>query len=98
MSERPLCSISLDVDDLWSYMKIRGDQRWVERPSYLPRFLPVALDTLEALDMRITFFIVNSAQIESGTLNLNETVGLANRQAAALAPLLNSSEAEAAHV
>jgi len=29
MSERPLCSISLDVDDLWSYMKIRGDQRWV---------------------------------------------------------------------
>ena len=43
-------------------------------------------------------FIVNSAQIESGTLNLNETVGLANRQAAALAPLLNSHEAEAAHV
>ncbi len=43
-------------------------------------------------------FIVNSAQIESGTLNLNETVGLANRQAAALAPLLNSREAEAAHV
>jgi protoporphyrinogen oxidase len=43
-------------------------------------------------------FIVNSAQIESGTLNLNETVGLANRQAAELAPLLNSREAEAAHV
>ncbi|HLB09495.1 MAG TPA: NAD(P)/FAD-dependent oxidoreductase [Gemmatimonadaceae bacterium] len=43
-------------------------------------------------------FIVNSAQIESGTLNLNETVGLANRQAAALAPMLNSREAEAVHV
>jgi len=43
-------------------------------------------------------FIVNSAQIESGTLNLNETVGLANRQAVALAPLLISREAEAAHV
>jgi protoporphyrinogen oxidase len=43
-------------------------------------------------------FIVNSAQIESGTLNLNETVGLANRQAAALAPLLQTREPAAAHV
>ena len=43
-------------------------------------------------------FIVNSAQIASGTLNLNETVGLANRQAAVLAPLLESREPAAAHV
>jgi len=43
-------------------------------------------------------FIVNSAQIASGTLNLNETVGLANRQAAALAPLLASREPVAANV
>jgi protoporphyrinogen oxidase len=43
-------------------------------------------------------FIVNSAQIASGTLNLNETVGLANRQAAALAPLLESREPAVAHV
>ena len=66
MSERPLCSISLDVDDLWSYMKIRGDQRWTERPSYLPRFLPVALDTLESLALRTTFFFVGfDATVES---------------------------------
>lgn len=43
-------------------------------------------------------FIVNSAQIASGTLNLNETVGLANRQAAVLAPLLQSREPATAHV
>jgi protoporphyrinogen oxidase len=43
-------------------------------------------------------FIVNSAQIESGTLNLNETVGLANRQSAALAPYLENREPAAAHV
>jgi protoporphyrinogen oxidase len=42
-------------------------------------------------------FIVNSAQIESGTLNLNETIGLANRQAAALAPLLATREQVVAH-
>jgi protoporphyrinogen oxidase len=43
-------------------------------------------------------FVVNSAQIASGTLNLNETVGLANRQAATLAPLLESREPAVAHV
>jgi protoporphyrinogen oxidase len=43
-------------------------------------------------------FVVNSAQIASGTLNLNETVGLANRQAAVLAPLLESREPAVAHV
>jgi len=43
-------------------------------------------------------FVVNSAQIESGTLNLNETVGLANRQATALAPFLVTREPAAAHV
>ena len=33
-------------------------------------------------------YLVNSAQIANGTLNLNETIGLANEKAAELAPLL----------
>jgi hypothetical protein len=43
-------------------------------------------------------FIANSAQIASGTLNVNETVGLANRKAKELVPLLRRarpSEVEA---
>jgi protoporphyrinogen oxidase len=36
-------------------------------------------------------FIVNSAQIAAGTLNVNETVGLANRKAAELLPILRRS-------
>lgn len=75
MSERPLCSISLDVDDLWSYMKIRGDERWKERPSYLPRFLPVALDAIESLGLRITFFVVGfDATVESNAPALAQLV------------------------
>jgi protoporphyrinogen oxidase len=35
-------------------------------------------------------YVVNSAQIANGTLNVNETVALAQRQAAALAPRLRS--------
>jgi len=37
-------------------------------------------------------FVVNSAQIAQGTLNVNETLALATRQAAALAPLLRSAD------
>ncbi|MEP6571608.1 MAG: NAD(P)/FAD-dependent oxidoreductase [Gemmatimonadota bacterium] len=38
-------------------------------------------------------YVVNSAQIINGTLNLNETVGLANAKAAELAPLLKRHRA-----
>jgi hypothetical protein len=58
MSERPLASISLDVDNLWSYMKTHGDAGWEQRPSYLDVFCPAVLERLDRLDLRITFFLV----------------------------------------
>lgn len=51
-------SISLDLDDQWSYMKVHGDEGWEKFPSYLDVFLPVVLDALDKLDIKITFFIV----------------------------------------
>jgi hypothetical protein len=51
-------SLSLDVDNLWSYMKIHGDPRWESRPSYLGVFLPYVIEVLQRLGVRITFFIV----------------------------------------
>jgi hypothetical protein len=41
-------------------------------------------------------FIVNSAQIVNGTLNVNETVALANQGARRLEPLLRAPAARAA--
>jgi hypothetical protein len=58
MSDKPLASVSLDLDNLWSYLKIHGDDGWQSRPSYLDVFVPHALETLEQLGMKITFFIV----------------------------------------
>lgn len=60
MSARPLASVSLDLDDLWTYLKVRGDARWQERPTYLPTFVPLMLDTLDALGLRITVFVVGA--------------------------------------
>lgn len=55
---RPLASVSLDVDNLWSYMKTHGDAGWEARPTYLPEFFPVTLEALDRLNLRLTFFLV----------------------------------------
>jgi peptidoglycan-N-acetylglucosamine deacetylase len=57
-SKKPLASMSLDLDDQWSYMKVHGDAGWEKFPSYLDIVVPFVLDLLDELDIRITFFIV----------------------------------------
>jgi peptidoglycan/xylan/chitin deacetylase (PgdA/CDA1 family) len=57
-AERPVASVSLDLDDLWTYLRTRGDPAWETRPSYLGLFMPRMLELLTRLDMRITFFVV----------------------------------------
>ncbi len=51
-------SISLDLDNQWSYMKIHGDEGWDKYPSYLDIFVPHILKVLDELELKITFFIV----------------------------------------
>lgn len=53
-----LASVSLDLDNKWSYMKTHGDAGWESFPSYLPMVVPRMLDIFHSLGMRITFFIV----------------------------------------
>ncbi|MBK7172720.1 MAG: polysaccharide deacetylase family protein [Bacteroidales bacterium] len=55
---KPLASISLDLDNQWSYMKIHGDEGWDSYPSYFQIFVPHILDVLDELNLKITFFIV----------------------------------------
>ena len=42
-------SVSLDLDDKWSYMKVHGDDGWETFPSYLDIVLPITLDVLDKL-------------------------------------------------
>ena len=53
-----LASISLDLDDQWSYMKVHGDEGWESFPSYLDIVVPIFLDVFDRLDIKITFFVV----------------------------------------
>ena len=56
--KKPFASMSLDLDDQWSYMKVHGDEGWEQFPSYLDIVVPFFLDLLDEMDIKITFFIV----------------------------------------
>lgn len=51
-------SLSLDLDNQWSYMKTHGDTGWQSHPSYLDTVVPRILDFLAARKLTISFFIV----------------------------------------
>jgi len=51
-------SLSLDLDNQWSYMKTHGDAGWQSHPSYLDAVVPRILAFLAERRLTITFFIV----------------------------------------
>lgn len=55
---KPVASLSVDLDNQWSYMKTHGDAGWETFPSYLDVVVPRVLDFMKARDLIITFFIV----------------------------------------
>ncbi|MBC8343982.1 MAG: polysaccharide deacetylase family protein [Bacteroidetes bacterium] len=68
MKHKKPASISLDLDNQWSYMKIHGDQGWEDYPSYFDIFIPYILEILDELDLKITFFIVGKDADEEKNL------------------------------
>lgn len=55
---QPIASLSLDLDNRWTYLKIHGDPGWETFPSYLDALVPRVLEFLERRELRITFFVV----------------------------------------
>ena len=53
-----IASLSLDLDNKWSYMKTHGDAGWESFPTYLDVVVPRSLEFLRERDLQITFFIV----------------------------------------
>ena len=51
-------ALSLDLDNQWSYMKTHCDPGWESLPSYLDTVVPRALEVLDAIGVKITWFIV----------------------------------------
>ena len=57
-ANKPLASLSLDLDNKWSYLKTHGDPGWESFPSYLDIVVPRVLAFLKARNLTVTFFIV----------------------------------------
>src|SRR5258708_36660818 len=58
---KPLASLSLDLDNKWSYMKTHGDAGWDSYPTYLPLVVPRVLDILKRRGLRIPLFLLGQA-------------------------------------
>lgn len=55
---KPIASLSLDLDNQWSYMKTHADPGWETFPSYLDLVVPRVLSFLKERNLTITFFVV----------------------------------------
>jgi peptidoglycan/xylan/chitin deacetylase (PgdA/CDA1 family) len=55
---KTIASLSLDLDNKWSYMKTHGDAGWETFPSYLDCVVPRVLQFLKERNLSITFFVV----------------------------------------
>lgn len=55
---KPIASLSLDLDNKWSYMKTHGDAGWEGFPTYLDVVVPRSLAFLKERNLKITYFVV----------------------------------------
>ena len=58
MSSKPIASLSLDLDNKWSYLKTHGDEDWESFPSYFDLVVPRFLEFFKERNLEITVFIV----------------------------------------
>lgn len=51
-------SVSVDLDNLWCYLKTQGEPGWETYPSYLDQVVPRILECFEKAGVDATFFVV----------------------------------------
>ena len=54
----PVASLSLDLDNKWSFLKTHGDESWRSFPSYLSLVVPTVLSFADEGDLTMTVFVV----------------------------------------
>jgi peptidoglycan-N-acetylglucosamine deacetylase len=58
MGTAPVASLSIDLDNLWTYQMVHGDPAWRRFGSYLDVVVPRLLDVLGERGLRLTAFLV----------------------------------------
>jgi len=77
---KPIASLSLDLDNKWSYMKTHGDPGWESLPSYLDIVVPRVLEILKEEGLTITFFIVGLDAAQPASQPILKTIADAGHE------------------
>jgi hypothetical protein len=78
--KRPACTLSLDLDDKWTYLKTHGDAAWQSFPSYLDIVVPRILGLLDKYSLRITFFVVGQDAAFAGNASVLRSIADAGHE------------------
>jgi peptidoglycan-N-acetylglucosamine deacetylase len=79
-SHKPIASLSLDLDNQWSYLKTHGDEGWESFPSYLDVLVPRVLDFLAKRSLKITFFVVGQDAVLEKNHNALRAIALSGHE------------------
>jgi hypothetical protein len=77
---KPLASVSLDLDNKWSYLKTHGDIGWESFPSYLDVVVPRVLKFLDERNLKITFFVVGQDAALAGNQRVLKSIAAAGHE------------------
>lgn len=79
---RAVASVSLDMDNLWSYMKIHGDPDWSTRPSYLDALVPRMLELFGEHGLTATVFVVGADAVRDDGARAVSAIAAAGHEVA----------------
>ncbi len=77
---KPHASLSLDLDNAWSYLKTRNDDAWQAYPSYLDRVVPDVLSTMDKHEVKMTVFIVGRDAALTANRQAMEALGASRHE------------------
>jgi peptidoglycan/xylan/chitin deacetylase (PgdA/CDA1 family) len=80
ITTKPIASLSLDLDNKWSYLKTHGDPDWESFPSYLDVLVPRVLEFLGARNLIITFFVVGQDAALAKHYDLLQSIAAAGHE------------------
>jgi protoporphyrinogen oxidase len=80
LDNRPVATLSLDLDNLWSYLKTRGDRSWRSFPTFLDVVVPRVLRFLEKRAQPITWFVVGQDAAIAENRSLLSSVAIAGHE------------------
>lgn len=77
---KPYASLSLDLDNAWSYLKTRNDETWQTFPSYLDQVVPDVLSMMDRHALSLTVFIVGRDAALPGNRSAMELLGASRHE------------------